>query len=277
MTSLPEQLSAARRSQIEAQLELLHSLSTQAISNAHQVIALNLNATRSSVEQSSAAVRQLLEARDPRDLLALGTQSQQQFQQLMDYGRNLFSIAAGAQLDLQKTMPKLAAAPMPAEAFAPAPAPSVAPAAEAAPAPAAEAAPVAVAPAAAEPAPVAAAAPAPVEAAAAATDDTAEAINAIVEAAHHARPQKVVEVGEPQAAPEDGPKETAIAHAAGQMAAAAGAPEHPMASLPGKSGNIEIPRMEPIEASPPPAPVSGTPPIEKKQAEQRSQKGSRKK
>jgi phasin family protein len=266
MTSLPEQLSAARRSQIEAQLELLHSLSSRAISNAHQVIALNLNATRSSVEQSSAAVRQLLEARDPRDLLALGTQGQQQFQQLMDYGRSLFSIAAGAQLDLQKAMPKLAAQPAAApsaEAFAPAPA--------AAPAPApAEAAPAA-----------AAAAPAPAEAipaaAAAATDATEQAINAIAEAAHSARPQKAVELGEPQAAPEDGPKETAIASAAGQMAAAAGAPEHPMASLPGKSGKIEIPKMTPVEASPPPAPVSGTPPIEKKQAEQRSQKGSRKK
>lgn len=284
MTSLPEQLSAARKTQLEAQLELLRSLSTQAISSAEQVIALNLNATRSSVEQSSAAVKQLLAVRDPRDLLAFGTQSQQQFQQLMDYGRNLFSIAAGAQLDLQKAMPKLAAQPAAAaEAFAPVaasvapapapvapePAPAPAPAAFAAPEPAP--APVAAAAPQVEPAPVAAPAPAQSHDA----DQADAAINAIAESSRSARPKKVVEVEEPQVAPE-GPKETAIASAAGQMAAASGTAEHPMASLPA-SGKIEIPKITPVEASPPPAPVSGTPVFETKQAEARPSKGSRKK
>jgi phasin family protein len=268
MTSLPEQLSAARKTQLEAQLELLRSLSTQAISNAEQFIALNLNATRASVEQSSQAVQQLLAVRDPRDLLAFGTQTQQQFQQMMDYGRSLFSIAAGAQLELAKAKLFTAAA----ASVAPAPAPSAAPA----PGVAGMSAPVAAP----TPAPAAAAAPgpAPAPAAVGAGAATAAAIDAIAESARSARPKKVVVAQEDQPAPDLGPKETPIATAAGQMAAASVAATHPMASpLPANSGKIEIPKIRPVEASPPPPPVSGTPVIESKQAEQPTPKGSRRK
>jgi phasin family protein len=296
MTSLPEQLSAARTTQLEAQLELLRSLSTQAISSAEQVIALNLTATRTSVEQSSAAVKQLMAVRDPRDLLAFGTQTQQQFQQMMDYGRNLFSIAAGAQLELAKANlfkgTQSAAQPAP-DAAAPA---SVAPAAAAvaaspaaasgAPAPSAAPSPVVAdmaAPAAsAMPAPAVAemAAPAVAPATAESQQNDAEtaAIDAIAEAARYTRPKKVVVAQEDQAAPDLGAKEKPIASAAGQMAAASAAAPHPMASpLPGNSGKIAIPKIKPVDAEPPPAPVSGTPMIESKQAEQPTPKGSRKK
>jgi phasin family protein len=279
MTSLPEQLSAARKTQLEAQLELLRSLSTQAISNAEQFIALNLNATRASVEQSSQAVQQLLAVRDPRDLLAFGTQTQQQFQQMMDYGRNLFSIAAGAQLELAKaklfTAAAASVAPAPAPSAAPAPgvAGMSAPVAAPTPAPAAAAAPEPA------PAPAAVAAPAPTTAALQPNGpDDAAAINAIAESARSARPKKVVVAQEDQPAPDLGPKETPIATAAGQVAAASVAATHPMASpLPANSGKIEIPKIKPVEASPPPPPVSGTPVIESKQAEQPTPKGSRRK
>jgi phasin family protein len=288
MTSLPEQLSAARKTQLEAQLDLLRSLSTQAISSAEQVIALNINTSRASIEQSSAAVKQLLEVRDPRDLLAFGTQTQQQFQQMMDYGRNLFSIAAGAQLELAKA--KLfapAAAPVPAVAapaaeagaaagVAAAPAAATAPEAGPAPAPAPAAA------AAPEPAPapaaVAASAPAPAEPQPNGAHEAAAAINAIADTARSARPAKVVIAKEEEAAPDSGPKETPIASAASQVAAAPAAETHPMASpLPANSGRIDIPKVKPVEASPPPPPVSGTPVIESKQAEQPASKGSRRK
>jgi phasin family protein len=304
MTSLPEQLSAARKTQLEAQLELLRSLSTQAISSAEQVIALNLNATRASVEQSSAAVKQLMAVRDPRDLLAFSSQTQQQFQQMMEYGRNLFSIAAGAQLSLAKANLFKAALPAAAELTAqsaaePAPAPAAAPASAAfastvaaavappapasvAPAPAPSAAPppaVAEMPApAAAPAPAQAPAPAPAPAESQQNNTDAAAIEAIAEAARSARPQKVVVASEDQPALDLGAKEKPIASAAGQVAAAPAAAAHPLASpLPGNSGKIEIPKIKPVEASPPPPPVSGTPVIESKQAEQPTPKGSRKK
>jgi phasin family protein len=93
---LTEQFSAVRNIQLEAQLDVFRALATRALDNAGQLFALNLKASRRSVEQATGAVRQLLDARDPRDLLALGTATQDQWQQLFSYGREVFGIATGA-------------------------------------------------------------------------------------------------------------------------------------------------------------------------------------
>ncbi len=90
MTSLPEQFSAARLTQLDNGFNLVQSFSNQALDQTSRVIALQLNASRAAIEQSTAAARQLLAARDPRDLLALGSQSQQQFKSLFDFGSELF-------------------------------------------------------------------------------------------------------------------------------------------------------------------------------------------
>jgi hypothetical protein len=94
MNSLPEQFSAARQVQLDNNFNLMRSLSDQALDRTSRMFALQLDASRAAVEQSSNALRQLLAARDPRDLLALGSQSQQHLRTMFDYGRELFSIAA---------------------------------------------------------------------------------------------------------------------------------------------------------------------------------------
>ena len=93
MTSLPEQFFAARQAQLDNGFNLMRSFSDQALDRTSRVFALQLGAGRAAVEQSSDAVRQLLAARDPRDLLAIGTQSQQHLRTMLDYSRELFSIA----------------------------------------------------------------------------------------------------------------------------------------------------------------------------------------
>lgn len=120
MSTLPEQFSAVRKSQIEAQLAFFQNLTTKAVEGAEKIIALNLSTTRASMEKSSAAVRQLFTVKDPRDLFALTTQSQENFDSLMAYSRELFSIASGTQAALLKQS-------VPAEAPALLPAPSVEP------------------------------------------------------------------------------------------------------------------------------------------------------
>jgi hypothetical protein len=52
----------------------------------------------------------MLEVRDPRDLFALGTAAQDQWQAVFSYGRELFGLAVGARA-LQDGMPLLATAP----------------------------------------------------------------------------------------------------------------------------------------------------------------------
>ncbi|QNA90259.1 phasin family protein [Massilia sp. Dwa41.01b] len=93
MTSLPEQFFAARQTQLDHGFKLMRSFSEQALDRTSRVLTLQIDASRAAVEQSSTAMRQLLAVRDPRDLLTLGSQSQQQLRTLFDFSRELFSIA----------------------------------------------------------------------------------------------------------------------------------------------------------------------------------------
>jgi len=136
MTQLTEQLSAVRNAQLEAQLGAFHTLTTRALDSAAQLFALNLKTSRQSVEQATDAFRHLLDARDPRDLLAIGTAAQGQWQNLFSYGREVFGIATG--VPALNWIVAQAAAPAPQLLRAPAPA---------APAPAAQAIEQAAAPA----------------------------------------------------------------------------------------------------------------------------------
>lgn len=113
MSTLPEQFSAARKSQVEAQINFFQNAATGAVESAEKIMALNISTTRATMETSSAAVRQLLEARDPGALLALATQPQAGFERLLAYGRQLLSIASGSQVALLKQ-----AAPVIAPSFA---------------------------------------------------------------------------------------------------------------------------------------------------------------
>jgi len=160
MFSNPEQFSAATKSQLEAQLKILNNFATTAFEGVQKVIALNLSTTKANVEKSSAAARELLEAKDPQEFFAKSTARVPNFDGLFAYNRELFSIASKTQAELFQAaqeqlkeagkqavrVPKLAspvAAPVPAPAPAPAPAPKAAKT-EAKPAAKAEAKPEAV-------------------------------------------------------------------------------------------------------------------------------------
>ena len=167
MSTLPEQFSAARQKQVEAQITFFQNYAASAVANVEKIFALNLSTTKASMEKSSAAVRQLLDIQDPHDLLALSTKSQENIESILAYGRELFSIATASQAALIKQATPVIAPPVPdepkppkakpvavPEAKAEAPAPKAAPAAPVEP----KAKPVAKAKPDAAPFPVAAAA-----------------------------------------------------------------------------------------------------------------------
>ncbi|NHZ32251.1 phasin family protein [Massilia rubra] len=99
MSNLPEQFSAARKAQLEAQLDAFRHFSGKAVENTEKLIALNLKTTRASVEKSTAAIQQLLTAKDPRDLFALTAHSRDGFDTLLAYSRALFGIAGSARVN----------------------------------------------------------------------------------------------------------------------------------------------------------------------------------
>jgi len=116
MTSLTERLSAVRQSQWETQLDVFRTLGNRAIDNAEQLIALNMKASRATVEQASGVLQQLMRVNDPRDLLTLGSQAQGQWQHMFSYSRELLGIAMGARQPNWSTVPNLAPATLPAPA-----------------------------------------------------------------------------------------------------------------------------------------------------------------
>lgn len=103
MSSITEQFSAATKSQLEAQFQIFNTLASTAVDSAEKVIALNINTTKASVEQSSTAAKQLLSIKDPKELFSLGTQQPGSFDALLAYGRALYSIASTAQSELVKS------------------------------------------------------------------------------------------------------------------------------------------------------------------------------
>lgn len=133
MSTLPEQFSAASKSQVESQINFLQNYASTAVQNTGKLLALNLSTTRASMEKSSAVVRQLLAVQDPRDLFALTTQTQENFESMLAYGRELFSIAAGSQAALLKQAVPVVAPTAPEAPQAPAVVRAEAPKAKAAP------------------------------------------------------------------------------------------------------------------------------------------------
>lgn len=118
MTSLTERLSAVRQSQWETQLDVFRTLSNRAIDNAEQLFALNMKTSRATVEGVAGTFQQLLRVNDPRDLLAIGSQAQGQWQNMFAYSRELLGIAMGARQRNWSTIavPNTAPAALPAPA-----------------------------------------------------------------------------------------------------------------------------------------------------------------
>jgi phasin family protein len=103
MSSITEQFSAATKSQLEAQFNIFNTLASTAVGSAEKVFALNLSATKASVEKSSAAAKKLLAITDPKEFFSLNAAQPPSFDGLLAYGRELYSIATSAQNELIKS------------------------------------------------------------------------------------------------------------------------------------------------------------------------------
>jgi len=103
MFSIPEQFSAATKANFEAQLALMTSLSNKTFESVEKIIDLNLNAAKTSLEESNAAMKQFLSAKDAQEWMALGAaHAQPSTEKALAYGRHLASIASGVQAEYTK-------------------------------------------------------------------------------------------------------------------------------------------------------------------------------
>lgn len=103
MFTIPEQFSAASKANIEAQLALLSTLTSKTFESVEKIVDLNLNVVKVSLEESNAAAKQFLSAKDAQEWMTVAAaQTQPNAEKVLAYGRHLASIASGVQTELNK-------------------------------------------------------------------------------------------------------------------------------------------------------------------------------
>ncbi|CDG81803.1 phasin family protein [Janthinobacterium agaricidamnosum] len=103
MFSIPEQFSSATKANVEAQFALFSSLTSKAFEGIEKIVELNLTAAKATLEESSAATKQLLSAKDPQEFFSLtAAQAQPSSEKAIAYGRHLAAITSGTQAEFSK-------------------------------------------------------------------------------------------------------------------------------------------------------------------------------
>ncbi|MGH8808937.1 MAG: TIGR01841 family phasin [Noviherbaspirillum sp.] len=98
-----DQISAATKANFEANLALYTALSNKTLESVEKLLTLNLTAVKASMEESSAATKQILSAKDAQEFLSLvGAQAKPNFEKAIAYNNHLSSIASNAQAEFTK-------------------------------------------------------------------------------------------------------------------------------------------------------------------------------
>lgn len=104
MFSMQDQFSAATKANVEAQLALVTALTSKAFEGVEKLIDLNLTVAKTSLEESNAAAKQLLAAKDPQEFFSLvSAQAQPSAEKAVAYARHVANIASTTQAEITKT------------------------------------------------------------------------------------------------------------------------------------------------------------------------------
>lgn len=104
MYTVPEQFSSATKANLEAQMALLTSFTGKAFESFEKFIDLNMNAAKSSLDESSATAKQLLGAKDAQEFFKLSAEkAQPAAEKFVAYSKHLANIASSAQAELSKS------------------------------------------------------------------------------------------------------------------------------------------------------------------------------
>ncbi len=98
-----DQISVAAKANLEASLVLYSELTGKTLASVEKLINLNLTAVKASMQDSSAATRQILAAKDPQEFFTLiGAQAKPTLDKAIAYGGHLADIASGVQAEFTK-------------------------------------------------------------------------------------------------------------------------------------------------------------------------------
>jgi len=103
MFTLPEQFSAATKANFDANLAAFSAFTSKAIESMEKVVELNMTVAKTAFEESNAAAKQLISAKDPQEFFTLTAgQVQPSADKALSYARHLASITNGAQAEFTK-------------------------------------------------------------------------------------------------------------------------------------------------------------------------------
>ena len=103
MFPIQDQISVATKANIEANLALYSTLTSKTLESVEKLMNLNIAAARSSMEESQAAARQILAAKDPQEFFSLfAAQAKPNLEKVVAYGGHLTSIANNTQAEFTK-------------------------------------------------------------------------------------------------------------------------------------------------------------------------------
>lgn len=103
MFAIPEPFSSATKTNFEAQVAMLTSLTDKAFESVEKVVDLNMNAAKASLEESMVAAKQLISAKDPQEFFSLTTaQTRPTTEKALAYSHHLANIASNAQAEFTK-------------------------------------------------------------------------------------------------------------------------------------------------------------------------------
>jgi phasin family protein len=100
MFVIPEQFSTATKANFESQIAILAALTNKAFESAEKLVDLNLNVAKASIEESTAAAKQMIS--NPQEFFSLTTQVQPAAEKAIAYGRHLAGIMTSAQAEFTK-------------------------------------------------------------------------------------------------------------------------------------------------------------------------------
>jgi phasin family protein len=103
MTTYTEQISAAAKANMEAQIALFSQLASKTFEGMEKLVDLNLKAAKSSLEESQATAQKLFAAKDAQEFFTLtSAQAQPAVEKSVAYGRHLSGIFSSTQAELTK-------------------------------------------------------------------------------------------------------------------------------------------------------------------------------
>lgn len=103
MFAIPEQFSNATKTNFEAQVALMSSLTAKTFESMEKLVQLNIATARAAMENNSNTARQLLSAKAPQEFFQVAaSQAQPAAEKAAAYNRQLAAIATGTGAEFSK-------------------------------------------------------------------------------------------------------------------------------------------------------------------------------